>query len=57
MKSEHTIIKCHSCGYEIMPFTSEMIKNAYLDKDNVAHFEFDCPKCATLLESTAEWKQ
>jgi len=44
MKTKNYIKKC-VCNYEIMPFASHLIDDAWVDKKNIAYFTFFCPNC------------
>ena len=48
------IAKC-DCGYEYNPFASGLIDDAWIDKDEVAHFEHRCPKCNKKNTTDCDW--
>jgi acetone carboxylase gamma subunit len=54
MNNKKIVKKC-SCGYEIMPFMSNMITDAWVDKKFIAHFEFRCPDCNKKNEYVILW--
>ena len=47
--------KC-TCGRVSDPLRLMIVKNTWLDKGDIAHFQFDCPQC--LKENTVkiDWK-
>ena len=50
-----TVKKCE-CGRVSNPLQTMIVSNAWVDKRQVAHFEFPCPQCKKINTVKADWK-
>jgi hypothetical protein len=47
--------KCE-CGRVTNPFQYSIVTDAWVDRKDVAHFEFNCPQCGKKLKVKMLWK-
>ena len=49
------IVKKCDCGQVSDPFRLAIVKDAWVDRKGIAHFEWDCPRCKKTHTSKINW--
>ncbi len=51
------VVKKCECGRVSNPITLNLVKDAWLNSKNIAHWEFDCPQCKKTHVATSIWDE